>query len=543
MNESRTGSDYLLSALATEGVSTLFGLIGEGNSHLIDRTNDATVDYRYARHEQVAVKMADGYARTAGDVGVCTLTHGPGLTNGLTGLAAADRDNIPLVLIIGDTARVGREASLQYLEHLEVTAPISVYGTRVETVETLPENLRSAFAKARLRSGPTVLEVPMDIQEAPAPDAEYEPRQQHAGRVEPDPEQIAEAASALEASEQPLILAGGGAAAADAGGALEALAERLGAPIATTFYGRGVLPESHPMVTGIAGTFMTPASAALVPEADVLLAVGAQLSGKSTRYGDLYGDATIVQVDVNQEAIGHHSPVDVGVVGDARATVKMLVEKVGTDENRAAAVRDQIRTTNAPANLEFESHPNRVDPRALTVAISELVPDDTIATVDSGNNTGFPAVFHRIESDGLMLVNGNFGSMGYALPAALGAQVAAPDRPVVCYTGDGGLLQVIQDVETAVRYDLGVVVVVYNDASYGIIHHRQKLDYDRETASSYDSPDFETVARGLGADAVTVRSLNDLKTVESHLTGNRDRPLVVDARTIPQVTRPGFPPY
>jgi acetolactate synthase-1/2/3 large subunit len=543
VSEAATGSDYLLSALEAEGVSTLFGLVGEGNSHLVDRTNDAALDYRYARHEQVAVTMADGYARITGDVGVCTLTHGPGLTNGVTGLAAADRDAVPLVILVGDTDRRGAETSLQYLDHLEMTGPVSVYGTRVESPETLPERIRSAFAKARLRSGPAVVEVPGDIQSGPAPEIAYEPRQLTPGRRYPDPDRVAAAGDALDDSDRPVILAGGGAVVADAGPALETLAERLGAPIATTFYGRGVLPESHPMVTGIAGTFMPPASAEFVPDADALLVVGAQLAGKTTRFGDLWQAATIVQVDVDAEAIGHHRPVDVGVLGDARRTVEALVEAVSPAPDRADDVRERISAATDPADLPVESAPDRIDPRELTVAVSELLPDDAIATVDSGNNTGFPAVFHRIEGDRRLLVNGNFGSMGYALPAALGAKFAAPDRPVVCYTGDGGALQVIQDVETAVRYGLDVVFVVYNDASYGIIRHRQRLEFDRETATAYDAPDLATVARGLGADAATVRDRADLDVLADHLAGDPDGPLLLDARTIRDVSRPGFPPY
>jgi len=538
----RTGSDYLLSAIEAEGTSTMFGLVGEGNAHLVDRLNDAGLGYRYARHEQVAVTMADGYARTTGEVGVCTLTHGPGLTNGVTGLASADRDGVPLVVVVGDTAAAGRETSLQYLDHLGVTDPVSVYGTRVESVGTLPETTRRAFAKARERSGPVVLEVPADVQEGTAPDESYEPKRHEAGRIRPDAERVAAAADALDAAENPLILTGGGAAASDAGGAVAALAERLGAPIATTFYAKGLLPD-HPLRTGIAGTFMTPASADLVPEADVVLAIGAQLSGKTTRYGDLYVDATVIHVDVDREALGRHRDVDVAVLGDARETVAALAEHVSPDEARAERVRGRVRDADDPADLPFETAPDAMDPRALTVAVSEATPPGAVVTVDSGNNTGFPAVFHDVGERGRMLVNGNFGAMGYSFPAALGAKAADPDRPVVCYAGDGSLMQVLGDVETAVRYDLGLLVVIYNDASYGIIRHRQHLDYGRETGASYDSPDFATVAEGLGARGVTVRSLDDLGPVERHLEEGSDTPLVVDARTIPEVARPGFPPY
>ncbi|MDX1746570.1 MAG: thiamine pyrophosphate-dependent enzyme, partial [Halobacteriales archaeon] len=167
---------------------------------------------------------------------------------------------------------------------------------------------------------------------------------------------------------------------------------------------------------------------------------------------------------------------------------------------------------------------------------------DTVVTVGSGNNTGFPAVFHRTEGEGRLLVNGNFGSMGYSLPAALGSAVARPDRPVLCYTGDGALLMVLQELETAVREELPVAVCVYNDAAYGIIRHRQQRDYGRETASTYESPDFVTVAAGLGMDGVTVRSEDDLDPVDDWLAAP-EGPLLIDAHIIPEVTRPGFPPY
>lgn len=538
----RTGSDYVLAALETEGCSTLFGLVGEGNAHLVDRLHESDLPYRYARHEQVAVTMADAYARTTGEVGVCTLTHGPGLTNGVTGLASADRDGVPLVVVVGDTSIAGRETSLQYLDHLGMTEPVTVYGVRAETTGTLPETIRRAFAKARDRSGPVVLEVPAEVQEGTAPSEPYEPKRRGGGRVRPDPSRVDAAATLLDDAEDPLILAGGGAAASGAGEAIAALAERLGVPVATTFYAKGLLHD-HPLCTGIAGTFMTPASADLVPEADAVLAVGAQFSGKSTRYGALYADASVVQIDLDPEALGRHRDVDVAILGDARETVAALTERVSADEARAERVRDRIRAAGEPADLDFETAPDAVDPRALTVSVSRMSPPETVVTVDSGNNTGFPAVFHEVGAGGRMLVNGNFGSMGYALPAALGAKVAAPDRPVVCYAGDGSLMQVLGDIETAVRYDLGVVVVIYNDASYGIIRHRQHLDYGRETGASYESPDFATVAEGLGARGITVRSLEDLGPVERHLAEGSDTPLVVDARTMPEVARPGFPPY
>ena len=538
-----TGSTYILDALAAEGVTTLFGLIGEGNAHILDATNDHDIAFRYAHHEQVAVSMADGYARTTGEVGVCTLTHGPGVTNGATGIAAADRDNVPLVVLIGDTGFRGRETSLQYLNHAAFTDPISVYQTRAETSDTIGETLRRAFSKARTERGPAIVEIPGDIQEDFVPEDSYEPRSSTAQRVCADPETVDAAAAVLNNADHPVILAGGGARASDAAESITALAKRLGAPIATTYFAKGLFDHDHPLHSGIAGTFMTPANDALLWDADAVLTVGAQLSGKSTRYGALYEDADIVQVDLSADALGRYRDPAVGVLGDAHATVAALGDRVGTNAERADRVRETIAEAGHVIPFDERSDGPHVDPRALTLAVSDRTASDAVVAVDSGNNTGFPAVFHELDAGGQMLVNGNFGTMGYALPAALGAQYANRDRDVVCYMGDGAFMQVVQDVETAVRLDLPIVFVVLNDEGYGIIRHRQNLEFDRSTAVDYESPEFEQVARGLGARAATIRSTDDLDVLDEFLTDKPDIPLVLDVRTNPDIARPGFPPY
>lgn len=539
----RTGSDYILDALVAEGVTELFGLIGEGNAALLDALHEHDLPFNQARHEQVAVMMADGYARVSGSVGVCTLTHGPGVTHGATGIACADRDNVPMVILIGDTNFEGRETSLQYLDHQTLTSPITVYGTRIETPETIPEILRRAFDKARMERGPVIVEIPGDIQSGPEPDRPYQPKRRDPQRPAPDRDRVEDAAGLLAAADRPAIVAGGGATASGAGDAIASLAERIGAPIATTFYAKGILSESHPFVSGIAGTFMTPANHELLDSADVVLAIGTQLSGKATRFGAMYADATLIQIDIDHGAMGTHLDPDLEIVADARTAVEALLDVVDADQDRAARVRSAIAEADRPEDLPVETDPNRIDPRALTVALADRLPDEITITVDSGNNTGFPPVFHRLEGDGRMLVNGNFGSMGYALPAALGAQIATPDRPVLCYIGDGAFMQVIQDLETAVRLALPIIIVVYNDESYGIIRHRQHLEFGRTTASEYESPAFDEIARGFGAEAAVVRSVDDLDVVDEFLAADIDRPLLLDARTMPGISRPGFPPY
>lgn len=538
-----TGSEYVLDAIAAEGVDTIFGVIGEGNAHLLDRSNDAPLTFEQARHEQAAVSMADGYARTSHGVAVCTLTHGPGVTNGATGIAAADRDNVPIVVLVGDTGIAGRETSLQYLNHQSFAEPISVYQTRIETTETIPDVLKRAFDRARTRSGPVLVEIPTDVQEGEAPDVDYRPTSRPRQRARPDEGLLAEAVALIDDADNPVVLAGGGAMRSDAGAALADFAEHVGAPIATTYFGRGVLPESHPLVSGIAGTFMTPANDALLWDADVAVVVGARLSGKVSRYGELYADADVVQIDVDEESIGSYQDPAVGLVADARAAIEAFTELASPDPARAERVAATIADAPSPWADGFEQRPDEIDPGEFTLELSARVPDDAIITIDSGNNTGFPAVFHEVGADGAMFVNGNFGTMGYALPAALGAKVGAPERTVLCYTGDGALLQVIQELETGVRLGLPIIVAVLNDRSYGIIRHRQNYIYERETASSYDSADFVSIAEGFGARGATIRSPEDLTVVDEYLASDPEVPLLLDARTIPEVSRPGFPPF
>ena len=538
-----TGSDYILDALEAEGTSTLFGLIGEGNAHLLDRVNDHDIEFAYARHEQVAVTMADAYARTTGSVGVCTLTHGPGVTNGATGIAAADRDNVPLVILVGDTGIEGRETSLQYLDHQSFTRPISAYQTRIESIETAPETLRRAFGKARTQRGPAIVEIPSDVQAADAPDVPYGPKPSPTQRPRPDPSAVADAAELLDDADAPVILAGGGAMAAGAADALSTLAERLGAPIAVTYFAKGLFDPDAPLYSGIAGTFMSPANDELLWDADAVVTAGAQLSGKVTRYGELYADADVIQIDIDPDAIARYRSPQVALLGDAAATAETLAERIEPAPGRAERVKEAIERAEDAFQFEPSSADRVLDPREATREVAARIPDDSIVTIDSGNNTGFPAVFHPVGANGRMLVNGNFGTMGYALPAALGAQVADPDRTVVCYAGDGSLLQVVQDIETAARLGLPIVVVVLNDESYGIIRHRQQLEYGRQTAADYESPDFATVARGLGARAETVRSLDGFDAIDEHLRSETSEPLVLDVRTDPEVARPGFPPY
>ena len=539
----RSGSSYILDAIAAEGIDSVFGIIGEGNAHLIDRMNDSELEFKQARHEQAAVSMADGHARTKHGVAVCTLTHGPGLTNGVTGIAAADRDNVPIVVLVGDTSVEGRETSLQYLDHQALSKPVSVYQTRIERTETISEVLNRAFDRARTRSGPVIVEIPTDVQEDSAPDETYNPTHRPRQRIRPDENRLAEASELIEGADNPVILAGGGAMRSNAGETLAEFAERIGAPIATTYFGRGVLPESHPMVSGIAGTFMTPANDELLWDADVVIAVGARLSGKVTRYGELYADANVIQIDIDEESIATHQDPAVGIVADARAAVEEFAERATDNAERANAVAETIAEAPVPWADGFEQRADEIDPREFTLELSARISDDSIVTVDSGNNTGFPAVFHELGDGGEMFVNGNFGAMGYSLPAALGAKATAPDRTVVCYTGDGALLQVIQELETGVRLELPVIVAVLNDRSYGIIRHRQSMNFERETATSYDSAEFVNIAEGFGAEGAVVRSPDDLDVVDEYLASDPDVPLLLDARTIPDVSRPGFPPY
>jgi thiamine pyrophosphate-dependent acetolactate synthase large subunit-like protein len=451
--------------------------------------------------------MADGYARVSGSVGVATVHQGPGLTNTLTALTEAARSRTPLVLIAAETT-----AGNQALDQVGAAAGVGAVAVRMRH----PTDAVEAYRRARDERRPVVLNLPVDVLkgEAEAPSVVL-PTAPEAHR--PTGEDVELLAEALAVAARPLILAGRGAL--GAGPALAAVAEASGALLATTAAAHGLF-AGHPRSLGIAGGFAAPPARRLLDEADLVLVFGASLNRWTTVDGALFSSARIVRVDTEE-------PAD--VIADAAAVAKALGARElhgrGFPEPAPYDRRDEI---------DDRSRSGLIDPRTLMVALDDLLPDDRAVAIDSGHFMGWPAMYLPISAPDQFVMAQAFQSVGLGLATGIGAAVARPDRVTAAFIGDGGARMSLMELDTAVRLGVPLLVVVVNDSGYGAeVHDFEPLGVDVELAR-FPDVDFAAVARGLGANAATVRRREDLEPVRDWAV-RPEAPLLLDCKVNPEV--------
>jgi thiamine pyrophosphate-dependent acetolactate synthase large subunit-like protein len=526
--------------LADRGVEAFFGLVGSGNFAVTNALHAAGAAFYSSRHECGAIMMADGYARASGGVGVCTVHQGPGFTNTLTGLTEAAKSRTPLVLIAADTP-AGTLWSNFKIDQAAFAETAGAVAERVRSPETAAEDAVRALRRAQVERRPVVLNVPIDLPEKLCPDELPAPPDGPALQPpRPSERSVAEVADLLEASSRPVIVAGRGAALAGGREALEALGERVGALLTTSAVGNGLF-AGNPYSLGIAGGFSSPLAVELLARADAVLAFGASLNRWTTQHGRLFPpDARAVQVDLDEEAIGALYPADVGVVGDAAATARAIVEELDRRGVKKEGSRsDELAREISARRWRDEPYEDRgtgdhIDPRTLSIALDDLLPPERTVAIDSGHFMGYPAMYLDVPDGHGFVFAQAFQSVGLGLANAIGAAVARPERLCVAAVGDGGALMALGELETAARHRLPMVVVVYNDAAYGAeVHHfgpmGQNVDLTR-----FPDTDFAALARAAGAEGITVRGPEDLAPLKEWL-GRRDRPLVIDAKVNPDV--------
>jgi thiamine pyrophosphate-dependent acetolactate synthase large subunit-like protein len=526
--------------LADRGVEAFFGLVGSGNFAVTNALHAAGAAFYSSRHECGAIMMADGYARASGGVGVCTVHQGPGFTNTLTGLTEAAKSRTPLVLIAADTP-AGTLWSNFKIDQSAFAETAGAVAERVRSPETAAEDAARALRRAQVERRPVVLNVPIDLPEKLCPDGLPAPPDGPALQPpRPSERSVAEVADLLEASSRPVIVAGRGAALAGGREALEALGERIGALLTTSAVGNGLF-AGNPYSLGIAGGFSSPLAIELLARADAVLAFGASLNRWTTRHARLFPhDARVVQVDLDEEAIGALYPADVGVVGDAAATARAIVEELDRRGVKKEGSRgDELAREISARRWRDEPYEDRgtgdhIDPRTLSIALDDLLPPERTVAIDSGHFMGYPAMYLDVPDGHGFVFAQAFQSVGLGLANAIGAAVARPERLCVAAVGDGGALMALGELETAARHRLPMVVVVYNDAAYGAeVHHfgpmGQNVDLTR-----FPDTDFAALARAAGAEGITVRGPEDLAPLKEWL-GRRDRPLVIDAKVNPDV--------
>ncbi|WP_116948216.1 thiamine pyrophosphate-binding protein [Jiangella endophytica] len=513
-------------ALAQLGVRQAFGVVGSGNFHVTNALADGGTRFVATRHEGGAATMADAYARMSGEVAAVTVHQGCGLTNALTGIAEAAKSRTPLLVLAAEATVPG---SNFFVDQPSLASAVGAATVRVASAETALGDVARAYALARHERRTVVVNLPLDVQGLPVDDGAHV--RPVAAPAPPPPPDVTELAALLASARRPVLIAGRGARHARA--ELLALADACGALVATSAVAKGLFHGS-PWSLDVSGGFASPLAASLITGADVVVGFGCALNMWTLRHGRLIGpSARVAQVDVDADAIGRHQAVEVGVAGDSAVVASALT--VALDGPRPGYRDDELRTRLAAQvrwrDVAYDDWGGggRIDPRTLTIALDDLLPDERVVAVDSGNFMGYPSMFLSVPDEHGFCFTQAFQSIGLGLATAIGAALARPDRLPVAALGDGGALMAAAELDTARRLGLPMVVVVYNDDAYGAeVHHfagGEPLD-----AVTFPDTDIAAVGAGYGFDAVTVRSPADLGGVRSWLDGDRGRPLLVDAK-------------
>ncbi|WP_406155507.1 thiamine pyrophosphate-binding protein [Streptomyces canus] len=522
-------------ALYAAGVEQVFGVVGSGNFHLTNAMIAAGARFVAARHEGGAATMADAYARVSGTVAAVSVHQGPGLTNAMTGIAEAAKSRTPLVVVAAEVTRPNSNFSV---DQEALGTAVGAVPMRVASPEDAVGQACAAVRRALHERRTVLLNLPLDVQAADVPDdalAEAAPPPRRTA-VEPSADEVAALAQVLERARRPVFVAGRGARSPGARDALEALAERCGALLATSAVARGLFHD-NPWSLDVSGGFASPLAAELIGGADVIVGWGCALNMWTMRHGALIGaDTTVVQVDDDPSALGAHRKLHLGVTGDVELTARHVLAAPGGKREGlrtpgiAEAVATRVRWRDVP--YEDTSTRDRIDPRTLSIALDDGLPAERVIGVDSGNFMGHPSMFLSVpDQDGFCFTQA-YQSIGLGLATAIGAALARPDRLPVAALGDGGALMGAADLDTVRRLGLPMVVVVYNDDAYGAeVHHFGPDGHPLDTVE-FPPTDIAAVARGYGFEAVTVHTRADLKAVEDWVAGPRSAPLLIDAKVV-----------
>jgi acetolactate synthase I/II/III large subunit len=540
--------DAVAAALSDLGADTVFGVVGSGNFLVTNALVARGARFVAARHENGAACMADAWARSTGRPGILSLHQGPGITNALTGITEAAKSRTPLLVLAADVSasavhsnfRIGVDA---------ISRAIGATPAVLHSPSLAIDDAVRAYVTAAEERRTVVLAMPLDVQAAECAWPDGGPQRPAArAPAPPQPRQVTALAQALQDAERPLFVAGRGARNGVARQALEQLADRCGALLATSAVAKGLFRGS-PWDLDVSGGFASPLAAELISGTDLLVAWGCSLGMWTTRHGTLIGaGATVAQVDVEAAAIGAHRRVNIGVTGDvadvARATLDLLTRDepsghsgpdTGEDDPRgyrSRALRErlarEIRWRDVP--YEDDGDGEHIDPRTLTIALDDMLPAELLVAVDSGNFMGYPSMYLTVPDYGGFCFTQAYQSIGLGLASAIGAAIARPDRLTVAALGDGGALMGISELETAVRLALPLVIVVYDDAAYGAeVHHFGPAGHPLETVR-FPPADIAAIAAGFGCAGITVRAPADLGPLREWLDGPRTRPILIDAK-------------
>jgi thiamine pyrophosphate-dependent acetolactate synthase large subunit-like protein len=543
-----SGARAVVEVLKEEGVRHVFHLPGSQIIDILDEVYQSPIRAIMTRHEQGAAFMADGYARAIRGPGVCLSTVGPGAVNLVSGIAASYKASVPVVAITGvhDQKMLERD-SFHEIDQVGVFKPITKWSACIHQPDKIPEMLRKAFRIALAgRKGPVHLAVPSDASRG---ELDYEPsdpsRYRSAVPAACPDEIVKEIVNLMEKARFPVILAGGEVLWSRAGESLAELAEALEIPVATTRNHPDAFPILHPMGTGLIGKGRGEAGNAVMKQADLILAMGVKFDYQSTRYNFeiIPQKAKIVHVSIDPEEVGRIYPVEIGVVCDVGTVIKTLLTKAREKEicfSLKKIVEEIKRESQKVRDSEIDLEAMPLRPEAIARTLRELFPPEAIIVVDGGNFAKHVRRhFDFLKTDTTHYTD-DFGSVGASFPMSLGVKVACPEHPVVCLNGDGAFLLNCQELETAVREHINVIVIVFNDFGFGNVRAYQKVKFKGRYMCDHDNPPFGEMARLFKADGAQVERLDELN--EAVNTGLKsDKPYVIDVMmTREALEKPGF---
>ncbi|MBI5159580.1 biosynthetic-type acetolactate synthase large subunit [Candidatus Micrarchaeota archaeon] len=478
-----SGAKAIVEALKREKAETIFGYPGGVIMPFYDALiGEEGVRHVLTRHEQGAVHAAEGYARASGKVGVCVSTSGPGATNLVTGIADAFMDSIPIVALSGQvvTSLIGNDA-FQEADMFGITMPITKHNFKVVNAKDLVPSLKMAFTLAQLgRPGPVHVDLPKDIQTAEVefdyPDKIVIPTYQP--KIEPHPIQVKRAAELLGDAERPVIMAGGGVISSNASRELTKLAEMLMSPVVLTLMGKGAMDERHPLCLGMAGMHGRMSANYVLNNCDAMLAVGCRFDDRIT--GDLKHfapEAKIIHIDIDSAEIGKNVGVELPIVADARKALTAIIDALAKVKKRkdSSEWQKRMKELMEACECDYGCNSTPIHPARVIWELNKLMPKNGIITTEVGQNQMWAMHFFKAHTPRHYISSGGLGTMGFGLPAAIGAKAACPDKPVLNVAGDGSLLMVCQEFTTSVEHDLPVTALVMNNNWLGMVKQWQKL--------------------------------------------------------------------
>ncbi|MCK4292511.1 MAG: biosynthetic-type acetolactate synthase large subunit [Planctomycetes bacterium] len=529
----KAGAQIIVDTLIGEGVDTMFGYTGGVVLPLFDKLYDAPINFVVPRHEQGGCHMADAYARASGKVGVVVATSGPGACNLVTGLATAMMDSIPMVALTGQvrTELIGNDA-FQEADTTGITRPVTKYNCIVKDVKDLARTIREAFHIASTgRQGPVLIDIPVDVAVAKfSADGPVEiDLPGYRVRTKGHARQISMAAKAINKSKQPVLYVGGGVISANASEELRALAEKAHLPVTMTLLGLGSYDQRKAESLDMLGMHGSAYANYAVQECDLLIAVGARFDDRVTgKVATFAPKAKVIHIDIDPASISKNVNVDIPVVGGAKEILSELVKEVEYEERKNWF--DKIAQWKKKFPFRYDQDSQTIKPQYVVDEVCRQTKSEAIITTGVGQNQMWAAQFYKFTRPRQLISSGGLGTMGYGLPAAIGAQVAKPDATVVDIDGDHSFNMTMTELATAVEHNLPIKVCILNNGYMGMVRQWQELFYGKRYSKSYlSNPDYAAVARALGAVGITVDKKEDVPKAVKKMLAEK-KPCVVDFR-------------